>query len=100
MSPALDGPALTQDEVVDASHRSSIINVASFFTVKVCTMQNAVTLERWRLAFIVLFILIAVLAFGDYAKWWHIDGSSFTADPLWQQRIRALARCDQNKCTA
>jgi hypothetical protein len=42
--------------------------------------MKAVTLERMRLACVLLFILIAVVAFGDYVQWWRIDsmrGASF-----------------------
>jgi hypothetical protein len=36
--------------------------------------MKAVTLERMRLACVLLFILVAVVAFGDYVQWWRIDG--------------------------
>jgi hypothetical protein len=36
--------------------------------------MKAVTLERLRLACVLLFVLVAVVAFGDYVQWWRIDG--------------------------
>jgi len=35
---------------------------------------KAVTLEWLRLACVLLFIVVAIVAFGDYVQWWRIDG--------------------------